>query len=337
LEGPANAVYNAEPSVTAFLKQAETATAPYKPMDASANANGSASAPPGGDKNRLLAEAIAAQAENALAAAIQAPAAAYRPAPVAHLIGVGPGVASTSAYGPSSGEMMEEQIGVPNGVVGYIIGKGGESISSMQARSGCRVQIQKEHEMQPGSTTRVITLTGSTQESIIMCRGIIEQMVEERTRLNNSSRPMAMASGGGGAASQAVQLQQAVSEGQQLVTVQVPDADVGLIIGKMGSSIRSIQERSGANVQIPQAADPDNPMIRTVSVTHPTMEGANFAKQLIEEILASKLSRNTGGPASYGQSSSGDASVQVQVSKMSCLAHILFICHTVKSSHAYDA
>ncbi|KAI2497056.1 hypothetical protein MHU86_17426 [Fragilaria crotonensis] len=34
---------------------------------------------------------------------------------------------------------------------------GGESIASMQARAGCKVQIQK-NEMQPGQTQRVITL-----------------------------------------------------------------------------------------------------------------------------------------------------------------------------------
>merc|ERR1711934_1345895 len=96
----------------------------------------------------------------------------YQPKPVAHLLGLGSG---GGHYGPGAStvpETIEEKIGVPNGVVGFIIGKGGESITSMQRRSGCRVQIQKEHEMDPGSTQRVITLTGPNQESISMCRGI---------------------------------------------------------------------------------------------------------------------------------------------------------------------
>lgn len=50
----------------------------------------------------------------------------YTPAPVAALI-----------HGnPIAGQMLEEQIGVPNGVVGYIIGRGGSNITQMQARTG---------------------------------------------------------------------------------------------------------------------------------------------------------------------------------------------------------
>jgi hypothetical protein len=69
----------------------------------------------------------------------------YRPAPVASLI-------HNPHVGVMAGTLLEEQIGVPNGIVGFIIGRGGESIASMQARTGCKVQIQKENEMQPGKT-----------------------------------------------------------------------------------------------------------------------------------------------------------------------------------------
>jgi polyribonucleotide nucleotidyltransferase len=88
--------------------------------------------------------------------------------------------------------------------------------------------------------------------------------------------------------SQEQRLQEAVQAGHIVVTVAVPDSDVGLIIGKAGSTIKSIQDRTGANIQIPQSGDIDNPSIRTVSVTHPHAEGANLAKQLIEDILGSK-------------------------------------------------
>ena len=88
--------------------------------------------------------------------------------------------------------------------------------------------------------------------------------------------------------SQDSRLQEAVQAGHIVVTVAVPDTDVGLIIGKAGSTIKGIQDRSGANIQIPQSGDAGNPNIRTVSITHPHVEGANLAKQLIEDILGSK-------------------------------------------------
>jgi hypothetical protein len=34
--------------------------------------------------------------------------------------------------------------------------------------------------------------------------------------------------------------------------------------------------------------------VRTVNITHPNAEGANFAKQMIEEVLASKAAANGG-------------------------------------------
>lgn len=199
----------------------------------------------------------------------------YTPKPVAQILA---GSSALSAYGPGVGEtQVEEKIGVPNGVVGFIIGRGGESITSMQRRTGCRVQIQKEHEMAPGTAQRVITLTASTAEAIAACRAIIENMVKERMLANAANTTTATATPlgmpGNNATTQMMALQTALNQGQVHVTVQVPDADVGLIIGKGGLQIRNIQEKSGANVQIPQVADANNPAVRTVNITHPNKEG----------------------------------------------------------------
>lgn len=273
--------------------------------------------------NELLNDSVKAQAEKDRQLAVVSaskgdappgPASTYTPKPVAQLLGLN----GSGHYGPvSGGEVIEEKIGIPNGFVGFIIGKGGESITSMQRKSGCRVQIQKEHEMEPGSTQRIITLTASTQEAISMCRGIIEEMVLERNRLNQEQGNNRFSSAGPGAnaAGQAAQMQVALSQGHAHVTVQVPNNDVGLVIGKGGLTIRSIQERSGANVQIPPGPDSDNPMIRTVNITHPQMEGADFAKTLIEEVLQNKIGNQQGG-GSYGGGGGapgGGISVQVQI------------------------
>jgi len=96
--------------------------------------------------------------------------------------------------------------------------------------------------------------------------------------------------------------------------VQVPNNDVGLIIGKGGTTIRSIQDRSNANVQIPQGPDADNPMIRTINITHPAKEGADFAKTLIEEIMKGKINQQSNFYGSAGQTAcSSDVTVQVQI------------------------
>jgi far upstream element-binding protein len=259
----------------------------------------------------------------------------YQPKPVAQLLGL-----NANHYGPApdATEVVEEKIGVPNGVVGFIIGKGGESITSMQRKSGCRVQIQKEHEMESGTTQRIITLIGATQESVSMCRGIIEEMVKERLRLNDEQGGGRFSGPGNNAAGQAAQLQTALSEGHQHVQVRAPNNDVGLIIGKGGMTIRSIQERSGANVQIPQAADGDNPMVRTINITHPSKEGAEFAKTLIEEVLNSKTN-HSGGTSSYSGGNAGnnpsDVSVQIQVSLGSFSCGPFLFCFWKRYNHQF--
>lgn len=276
IEGPPQVVATAEAMVEDLLRQAEEAPLQQRDEDQSS---------------------IADQAADALASATPG----YSPAPVAALIHGNPSAGTHYGYG----DMLEEQIGVPNGVVGFIIGRGGENITSMQARSGCKIQIQKEHDMTPGQTQRVITLTAATKESIDACRGMIESMVQDRIRTTNSSVSMASAMATPGGGTQAAKLHEAISAGHQLVTVIVPDGDVGLIIGRGGATIRDIQDRSGANVQIPQAGDVDNPMVRTVSITHPHLEGAQAAKQMIEGLLASKSQQSSFGP---------QTSIQVMVS-----------------------
>lgn len=106
----------------------------------------------------------------------------YRQVTVAQLI------ANNPAMNGGGGELIEEDVHVPNGIVGFLIGRGGETISSMQARSGCKVQIQKEHELQPGQTNRIITLQATSQESIDQCRGMIESMVQVSCDMTCSSR-----------------------------------------------------------------------------------------------------------------------------------------------------
>jgi len=160
---------------------------------------------------------------------------AYKPASVAALIHGGGNNSQDIGHLPAdrlaaallhgSAAAVTQEIHVPNGMVGFIIGRGGENIASMQAKTGCKVQIQKEHELQPGQTQRVITLSAATQESVDECRQIIEGMVAER------ARGTGLGGGGGGGGGNTGSYG---PSGQVELEMDVPDADVGLIIGKMG-------------------------------------------------------------------------------------------------------
>jgi len=172
--------------------------------------------------------------------------------------------------------LYEEILPIAASCVGYVIGRKGENIKHIQATTQVNMQIQKTEDMRPGSGTRDVSFKHRDQAAVKMARDMVVKMVKERE---------AAIGGGMNGLSQAEKVKQAIGQGQQVATVQIPDADVGLIIGKGGVNIRSIQERTGANVQIPQSADADNHLVRTVTVTHPTIQGCEAAKTIILEML----------------------------------------------------
>ena len=80
------------------------------------------------------------------------------------------------------------------------------------------------------------------------------------------------------------------------------------------ATIKSIQEESGANIQVPKIGKPNDPTQRTLTISHATEQGANHAKQLIENILRSKPSFASGGPpAAAASSAPSSTSIQVRI------------------------
>eukprot|EP00934_Nitzschia_sp_Nitz4_P001774 Nitzschia sp. Nitz4//scaffold96_size78090//30074//32267//NITZ4_005491-RA/size78090-augustus-gene-0.13-mRNA-1//-1//CDS//3329560564//1774//frame0 len=289
ITAPSDAVIaTAEPPVDELLIEAEQAPVEaVDPEDVKMAAAVRASA------IKTDGSSLALTTTGSRAAAYSTSNSSYRPATVAQLIANNPIHANIG-----EGDLLEETVNVPNGIVGFLIGRGGETISSMQARSSCKVQIQKEHELAPGQTHRVITLQAATQESINQCREMIESMVEDRIRAAGGS----VAAGAGAGGSKDAKVQEALLAGHALVTVLVPDADVGLIIGKAGSTIKAIQDQTGAQVQIPPSSSTDENGMRHVSITHPSEGGAHEAKRRIEDLLKSKpsFSNSNGGPDHAG-------------------------------------
>lgn len=66
-----------------------------------------------------------------------------------------------------------------------------------------------------------------------------------------------------------------------VVKLPVPNDKVGIIIGKGGTTIKGIQDRSRTNVQIPQVPDADNPQVRTLSIGGDTKEAVDAAQMEI--------------------------------------------------------
>ena len=191
--------------------------------------------------------------------------------------------------GGGSGEDYQIELRVPNPMVGLVIGKGGENIQKMQSQTGVHVQIAKEQDMMPGETYRSIVLKGRP-DAVAECKRMIDEIISSRQQGQNGSNPM-----GGQKVHSVREMEHAF-----ILKVSVPNDKVGVIIGKQGMTIKGIQERSRAQIQIPSAADEDNPGVRTLCIGGDTKEAVDAAQMEItialqQQAMASQMLGSGGG------------------------------------------
>jgi far upstream element-binding protein len=195
---------------------------------------------------------------------------------------------SGSHYGPTSGgngDSEGAEIPVPRALVGYIIGRGGETIRELQMKSGAHIQIQREEENAPPNADRIVSISGS-EDTIEVAKKLIQNLIDERME------------GGGGSSDRYGSRYAPGSnpDGTESIELEIPNERVGLIIGRGGTTIKSIQSRTGANVNIPQAPEPNNPQIRLITITG----NADQKEAAKAEILAILSDNGIGGGASAG-------------------------------------
>ncbi|XP_061151938.1 far upstream element-binding protein 1 isoform X2 [Syngnathus typhle] len=135
---------------------------------------------------------------------------------------------------------ISEEFKVPDGMVGFIIGRGGEQISRLQQESGCKIQIAPDSG---GLPDRSVTLTGGP-DAIQMAKRLLTEIVEKgrpSPAFHHSDGP-----------------------GMTVQEIMVPASKAGLVIGKGGETIKSLQERAGVKMVMiqdgPQNTGADKPL-----------------------------------------------------------------------------
>uniref|UniRef100_A0A673BMV4 Far upstream element (FUSE) binding protein 1 n=1 Tax=Sphaeramia orbicularis TaxID=375764 RepID=A0A673BMV4_9TELE len=179
-----------------------------------------------------------------------------------------------------------EEFKVPDGMVGFIIGRGGEQISRLQQESGCKIQIAPDSG---GMPERSVTLTGSP-ESIQTAKRLLTEIVEK-------GRP-------------APAFHHNDGPGMTVQEIMVPASKAGLVIGKGGETIKSLQERAGVKMVMiqdgPQNTGADKPL---------RISGEPFkvqqAKEMVMELIRDQGFREQRGE--YGSRIGGGDSLDVPV------------------------
>ncbi|KAL4307793.1 hypothetical protein S245_057441 [Arachis hypogaea] len=179
-----------------------------------------------------------------------------------------------------------KKIDIPNGRVGVIIGKGGETIKYLQLQSGAKIQVTRDMDADPNLPTRTVELTG-TSEAIATAEKLINEVLAEAE------------SGGSGIVARRV----AGQAGSDEFVMKIPNNKVGLIIGKGGETIKNMQASTGARIQvIPLHLPPgDTSTERTLKVEG-TPEQIESAKQLVNQVISGENRlRNPAMSGGYAQ------------------------------------
>lgn len=176
-----------------------------------------------------------------------------------------------------------EDFKVPDKMVGFIIGKGGEQISRIQLESGCKIQIAPDSG---GLLDRPCTLTG-TPENIEQAKRLLSEIVEQCRYGPGFHSDM----DGNGSVHQ----------------ILIPANKVGLVIGKGGETIKQLQERTGVqmimiqNDPLPTGAD------KPLRITGDPYK-VQVARELVAKLIRDKdLGDFRVGKAEFGSKIGGNS------------------------------
>ncbi|XP_075038063.1 far upstream element-binding protein 1 isoform X4 [Mixophyes fleayi] len=183
--------------------------------------------------------------------------------------------------------VLTEEYKVPDGMVGFIIGRGGEQISRIQQESGCKIQIAPDSG---GMPDRSCMLTGSP-DSVQGAKRLLDQIVEK-------GRPTPGYHHGDG-------------PGNSVQEIMIPASKAGLVIGKGGETIKQLQERAGVKMVMiqdgPQNTGSDKPL-RITGDPYKVQQAKDMVLELIRDQGGFREARNE-----YGSRIGGNEGIDVPI------------------------
>ncbi|XP_033614874.1 far upstream element-binding protein 3 [Fukomys damarensis] len=184
--------------------------------------------------------------------------------------------------------VITEEFKVPDKMVGFIIGRGGEQISRIQAESGCKIQIASESS---GIPERPCVLTG-TPESIEQAKRLLGQIVD---RCRNGPG-----------------FHNDVDGNSTIQEILIPASKVGLVIGKGGETIKQLQERTGVKMVMIQDGPLPTGADKPLRITGDPFK-VQQAREMVLEIIREKDQADFRGVRGDFSSRLGGGSIEVSV------------------------
>ncbi|KAG2461734.1 FUBP1 protein, partial [Polypterus senegalus] len=239
-----------------------------------------------------------------------------------------------AAFGSPMGGMsaptrsvITEEFKVPDGMVGFIIGRGGEQISRLQQESGCKIQIAPDG---PGMSVQEIIIPaskaglvigkgGETIKQLQERAGVKMVMIQDGPQNTGADKPLRI-SGDPYKVQQAKEMvmelirdqggfrEQRNEYGSRMggndfsLDVPVPRFAVGIVIGRNGEMIKKIQNDTGVRIQF--KPDDGTTPERIAQIMGPP-ERCQHAAEIITDLLRSVQAGGPPGPGGRGRGRGG--------------------------------
>ncbi|KAJ0235522.1 KH domain-containing protein [Hirschfeldia incana] len=143
-------------------------------------------------------------------------------------------------------QSTSRKIEVPSSKVGTLIGKGGEMVRNLQLSSGAKIQIRRDSEADPNAALRPVEIIGNLA-SIEKAEKLINEVIAQ--------------SDAGGVPALFVR------GAPEQIEIKVPNDKVGVIIGRGGETIKNMQMKSRARIQLIPLEEGDGSKERTVRIS----------------------------------------------------------------------
>lgn len=168
---------------------------------------------------------------------------------------------------------------LPNNSMGSLIGNGGSSIRELQEITGAMIYASQNNDFFPGTHLRIVFFTG-TMSQVSLVQGLIWEMVGqmEFAKQNGVAQmpwcPAASKASPG-------EYDEMTVEGH----ISVPAEGSGVLLGKQGSTLRSIISRSGATVTISPKEDGDVISERLLTITGTVANCMNATSMILSKLM----------------------------------------------------
>jgi len=192
--------------------------------------------------------------------------------------------------GAGGNNATTKDIEVPSDKVGLIIGHKGATIAQIQSQTGVYIQVHQPQPGEPHRPMRTVTLRGTTEQidaGEAEVRRVCSQTREAMGGVGGGYGGYGGYGGGGGhghGPPSRPGLGYTLPPGGIEEIVSVPSSTIGLVIGSRGDTIRAIEDRTKAVVQVVKEQEGTDRQMRDIKVCG-MPDAVAAARQEIESIV----------------------------------------------------